>query len=65
MIFGIFAILLIVLLLYKSTLIMHRTIWLFLDDASSYMHERNTERWQRSVRLTELMRVFRIGSGHF
>ena len=42
-IFGIFAIGLIVLLIYKSTLTMHRDDQLFLDDASSHMHEEQTE----------------------
>ena len=37
--FGAFAIGLILLLIYKSTLTMHRDDQLFLDDASSHMHE--------------------------
>ena len=36
-IFGVFAIGLILLLIYKSTLAMHRDDQLFLDDASSHM----------------------------
>ena len=35
-IFGVFAICLIVLLIYKSTLTMHRDDQLFLDDASCW-----------------------------
>jgi hypothetical protein len=38
-IFGVFAIGLVVLLIYKSTLTMHRDDQLFLDDASSHVHE--------------------------
>ncbi len=37
-IFGVFASSLIVLLIYKSTLTMHRDDQLLLDDASSHMH---------------------------
>jgi len=37
-IWGIFAVGLIVLLIYKRTLAMHREDQLFLDDASSHMH---------------------------
>src|ERR1700728_3067052 len=42
-IFGVFAIALILLLIYNSTLTMHRDDQLFLDDASSHMHEEQTE----------------------
>ena len=42
-IFGVFAIGLIVLLIYNSTLTMRRDDQLFLDDASSHMHEEQTE----------------------
>jgi hypothetical protein len=42
-IFGVFAIGLIVLLIYKSTLTMHEDEQLFLDDASSHMHAEQTE----------------------
>jgi hypothetical protein len=38
-IFGVFAVGLIVLLIYKSTLTMHRDDQLFLDDATSHMHD--------------------------
>jgi hypothetical protein len=61
-IFGVFAIGLIVLLIYKSTLTMHRDDQLFLDDASSHMHEEQTELLAKVHRLTIPMRVFTIGS---
>ena len=64
-IFGLFAVGLIVLLIYKSTLMMHRDDQLFLDDASSHMHEEQTELLAKVNRLTIPMRVFSIGSGVF
>ena len=41
--FGLFAVGLIVLLIYKSTLTMHEDDQLFLDDANSHMQEEQTE----------------------
>jgi hypothetical protein len=64
-IFGVFAIGLIVLLIYKSTLTMHRDDQLFLDDASSHMHDEQTELFAKVNRLTVPVRVFSIGSGVF
>jgi hypothetical protein len=61
-IFGVLAIGLIVLLIYKSTLTMHRDDQLFLDDASSHMHDEQTELLAKVNRLTIPMRVFSIGS---
>jgi len=65
MIFGVFAVGLIILLIYKSTLTMHRDDQLFLDNASSHMHEEQTELLAKVNRLTIPMRVFGIGSGVF
>ena len=64
-IFGVFAISLIILLIYKSTLTMHRDDQLFLDDASSHMHDEQTELLTKVNRLTVPVRVFSIGSGVF
>ena len=64
-VFGIFAVGLIVLLIYKSTLTMHRDDQLFLDDASSHMHDEQTELLAKLNRLTIPVRVFSIGSGVF
>jgi hypothetical protein len=64
-IFGLFAIGLIVLLIYKSTLTMHEDDQLFLDDANSHMQEEQTELLTKVSRLTIPMRVFSIGSGVF
>ena len=64
-IFGVFAIGLIVLLIYKSALTMHRDDQLFLDDASSHMHAEQTELLAKVNRLIVPVRVFSIGSGVF
>ena len=64
-IFGVFAIGLMVLLIYKNTLTMQRDDQLFLDDASSHMHDEQTELLAKVNRLTIPMRVFSIGSGIF
>jgi hypothetical protein len=61
-IFGVFAIALIVLLIYNSTLTMRRDDQLFLDDASSHMHDEQTELLAKVNRLTIPVRVFSIGS---
>jgi multisubunit Na+/H+ antiporter MnhB subunit len=63
--FGLFAVGLIVLLIYKSTLTMHEDDQLFLDDANSHMQEEQTELLTRVNKLTLPMRVFSIGSGVF
>jgi hypothetical protein len=44
---------------------MHRDDQLFLDDASSHMHEEQTELLAKVNRLTIPLRVFSIGSGVF
>jgi len=64
-IFGVFAIGLIALLIYKSTLTMRRDDQLFLDDTSSHMQEEQTELLAKVNRLTIPVRVFSIGSGVF
>ena len=64
-IFGVFAVGLIVLLIYKSTLSMHRDDQLFLDDASSHMHAEQTELLAKVNRLNIPMRILSVGSGVF
>jgi hypothetical protein len=64
-IFGVFAIGLIVLLIYKGTLTMQRDDQLFLDDASSHMHEEQTHLLAKVNRITIPVRVFSMGSGVF
>jgi len=63
--FGLFAVGLIVLLIYKSTLTMREDDQLFLDDANSHMQEEQTELLTKVNKLTVPMRVFSIGSGVF
>jgi Tfp pilus assembly protein PilN len=62
-IFGVFAIGLILLLIYKSTLTMRRDDQLFLDDASSHMHAEQTELLAKVNRLNIPMRILSVGSG--
>jgi hypothetical protein len=64
-VFGVFAIGLILLLIYKSTLTMHEDDQLFLDDNNSHMQEEQTELLVKVNRLTIPVRVFSIGSGVF
>ena len=64
-VFGVFAIGLILLLIYKSTLTMHEDDQLFLDDNNSHMQDEQTELLVKVNRLTIPVRVFSIGSGVF
>ena len=64
-VFGIFAVGLIVLLIYKSTLTMHEDDQLFLDEANSHMQEEQTELLSKMNRLVMPVRVFSVGSGLF
>jgi multisubunit Na+/H+ antiporter MnhB subunit len=64
-VFGVFAVGLIILLIYKSTLTMHEDDQLFLDDANSHMQEEQTELLVKVNRLTLPVRVFSVGSGVF
>jgi len=63
--FGVFAIGLIVIVIYKSTLTMHKDEQLFLNDASSLMQAEQTELSTKVNRLTLPVRVFGMGSGLF
>jgi hypothetical protein len=64
-IFGVFAIGLVLLLIYKSTLTMRRDDQLFLDDASSHMHAEQTELLAKVNRLNIPVRILSAGSGIF
>lgn len=64
-IFGVFAIGLVLLLIYKSTLTMRRDDQLFLDDASSHMHAEQTELLAKVNRLNIPVRILSVGSGIF
>src|ERR1700758_4595666 len=63
--FGLFAVGLIVLLIYRSTLTMHEDDQLFLDDANSHMQEEQTELLVKVNRLRVPVWVFSVGSGVF
>jgi hypothetical protein len=63
--FGLFAVGLVLLLIYKSTLTMHEDDQLFLDNSNSHMQEEQTELLVKVNKLTLPMRVFSIGSGVF
>jgi len=63
--FGVFAVGLVILLIYKSTLTMHEDDQLFLDDANSHLQQEQTELLTKMNKLTLPMRVFSIGSGVF
>lgn len=64
-VFGVFAVGLIVLLIYKSTLTMHEDDQLFLDNTNSHLQEEQTELLTKVNRLTLPVRVFGVGSGVF
>lgn len=64
-VFAVFAIGLIVLLIYKSTLTMHEDDQLFLDSSNSHLQEEQTELLTKVNRLTLPVWVFSIGSGVF
>ena len=64
-IFVLFAIGLVVLLIYKSTLTMHEDDQLFLDEANSHLQEEQTELLTKVNKLALPVRVFGIGSGVF
>jgi hypothetical protein len=64
-VFGVFAVGLVLLLIYKSTLTMHEDDQLFLDSSNSHMQEEQTELLVKVNRLTVPVWVFSIGSGIF
>jgi hypothetical protein len=63
--FGVFAVGLVVLLIYRSTLTMHEEEALYLDDSHSQMQEEQTELLVKVNKLTIPVRIFSIGAGVF
>jgi hypothetical protein len=59
----VFALGLVLLLIYKSTLNMHEDDQLFLNDANSHLQQEQTELLVKMNKLTVPMWVFSIGSG--
>jgi multisubunit Na+/H+ antiporter MnhB subunit len=64
-VWGVLTGILIVLLIYRSTLTMHEDDQLFLDNTNSHMQEEQTELLAKVNRLTVPVRVFASGSGVF
>jgi hypothetical protein len=64
-VFGVFAVGLVLLLIYRSTLTMHEEEALYLDDSHSQMQEEQTQLLVKVNRLNIPVRIFSIGSGVF
>ena len=62
-VWGVVTAVLIVLLIYRSTLTMHEADQLFLDDAESHMQKEQTELLARMHRLQPMVRLFGAASG--
>ncbi|HYX69120.1 MAG TPA: hypothetical protein VE825_08295 [Terriglobales bacterium] len=60
---GVLTTILIVLLIYRSTLTMHEDDQLFLDEAESHMQKEQTELITRLNRITPFVRAFGALSG--
>ena len=60
---GVLTTILIVLLIYRSTLSMHEDEQLFLDEASSHMAQEQMEVVKKMNRLAPWVRVFGAASG--
>jgi Tfp pilus assembly protein PilN len=62
-VWGVLTAVLIVLLIYRSTLSMHEDEQLFLDDSSSHLAQEQMEVAKKVNRVTPLVRVFGAASG--
>jgi hypothetical protein len=62
-IWGVLTGILVLLLIYRSTLAMHEDDQLFLNDAESHLQVEQTELQRRMTRLTPIVRVLGVGSG--
>ena len=62
-VWGVLTTILIVLLIYRSTLSMHEDEQLFLDESSSHMAQAQMEVTKKVNRITPLVRVFGAASG--
>jgi hypothetical protein len=60
---GVFAVGLVLLLIYRSTLTMHEDEQLYLDDANSHMQQEQTELLVKVNRLTIPVWIFGTGFG--
>jgi hypothetical protein len=62
-VWGVVTAVLVVLLIYRSTLTMHEADQLFLDDAESHMQKEQTELLERMHKLQPMVRLFGAASG--
>ena len=62
-VWGVLTTILIVLLIYRSTLSMHEEEQLFLDESSSQMAQEHQDAMKKVDKITPLVRVFGTGSG--
>jgi hypothetical protein len=62
-IWGVLTGILVLLLIYRSTLAMHEDDQLFLNDAESHLQVEQTELQRRMTRLQPILRVLGVGSG--
>ena len=60
---GILTTILVILLIYRSTLTMHEDFQLFLDDSESHMQKEQTELISKVNRITPFVRAFGALSG--
>ncbi len=62
-VWGVVTAVLIVLLIYRSTLTMHEADQLFLDEAESHMQKEQTELLDRMHKIQPMVRLFGAASG--
>ncbi len=62
-VWGVVTAILVVLLIYRSTLTMHEADQLFLDEAESHMQKEQTELLAKMHKLQPMVRLFGAASG--
>ena len=62
-VWGAITLVLIILLIYRSTLSMHEDDQLFLDESEAHMQREQMENQKRMERLSPFVRVFGAASG--
>ena len=62
-VWGVVTAVLVVLLIYRSTLTLHEADQLFLDEAESHMQKEQTELLAKMHRLQPMVRLFGAASG--
>jgi len=61
-VWGVLTAVLVILLIYRSTLTMHEDDQLFLDDAESHMQQEQVENTRKMDKLTPYVRLFGAAS---